>query len=144
MMYPWIPIKCLEFNMLYSSYGSINFEDIHSQIYSPYLTSSINYLGCKVLSIVLDDTTKGVFNRRIITFHKMVLDETNGQRRFTYTDRRLVKWTHSHWARILVPMTLRGRHTNGPTANNGYLSLLRCSGHCVTLKVLRWLIPGLV
>ena len=42
-----------------------------------HLTSSINDLSCKVLSLVLDDLAKGILNRGIITLHEMTIDELN-------------------------------------------------------------------
>lgn len=70
-------MKCLEFKMLYSSYCKMSLSRSSPPRILSYLTSSIDDFRCELLSIVFDDPTEGVFDRRVITLYKMMLDKTN-------------------------------------------------------------------
>lgn len=98
-----------------------------------YLSSSIHDLCCKVLALMLDYPTECVLNRRIITLHEMMVDETNGERRLplkklsaTYQMNTVYK-PRSPMVQLKKSSDGLGSfwsHTDGSTANNGYLSLL--------------------
>jgi len=77
--YPCIPIECLEFRILYSSYSISTFDP--SGMGSD-LSSSINNLSRVFLTLVLYRLGKRVLDGRIIRLDEMVLHILHGQRRF--------------------------------------------------------------
>lgn len=77
-------MKCLEFKMLYSSCDKVSLSRSSPPTVLAYLTSGIDNLCCKILSIVLNDSAECVLDRRVIAFYKMVLDETYCEGRFTW------------------------------------------------------------
>jgi hypothetical protein len=94
-MYPWIPMKCFEFRMEYSSYptlqSALHFE---TQIagpcdrallgkFSTHLPSSIDDLSGVVLALVLDDFAEGILDGGVVAFYEMTVHELHRERGFS-------------------------------------------------------------
>lgn len=86
--YPWIPMKCFELRILYSSLTTPN-RISHvwcgmGSLMSTHLASGIYDLSCELLPFKLDDFAESIFNGRVITLNEVPIDELNRQRRFPY------------------------------------------------------------
>lgn len=82
MIYPWMPIKCFEFKILYSSCRpGVNKSGISRwQRERSYLPSSIYDLSRVVLSVVLDNPAECILNCGVIAFNEVMLNEADRER----------------------------------------------------------------
>lgn len=115
-MYPWMPMKCLELRIEYSSCLQ-SVSACRPGQWQPgreqtYLASRVDNLRREVLSLIPDLLAERVLDGRVVTFYEMPVHVAHGQRGF------------SCWESLLVACRA-----------SGYLDALAGTG-CARLQVL--------
>lgn len=83
-MYPWIPMKCFEFRILYSSCTAVSVVIPPRAKWlelSTNLSRRVDNLGRVILSLVPDRLGEGILNGRVVALDEATVDELDRKRR---------------------------------------------------------------
>ena len=91
-----------------------------------YLSSRVDNLCCKLLVLIANHLAKSIFNGGIVAVDKVAVDELHRQTRLACSCLSVVLVRVALHVKLARRDAQQGsRLTDGPTADNGHLSLLR-------------------